>query len=57
MNFVTLTKHSPSHASVIVDAKVKKRNSRTGEIMGVGEVRSERKERGRPGGKKGVRSS
>jgi len=49
MNFVTLTMHSPSHASATVDAEVKKRNSRTTESMVVGEVCGERKKKRKAG--------
>ena len=45
MNFVTLTMHSPSHASVALDAKTKKRNSLTTGSMEVGKVRGERKKK------------
>jgi hypothetical protein len=45
MNLVTLTVHSPSHASATLDAKAKKRNSWTVGSMGVGEARGERKKK------------
>jgi len=39
MNLVTLTMHSPSHASARFDARVTERNRRTTDSMEVGEVR------------------
>ena len=53
MNFVTLTVHSPSHASATVEAKVKKRNNRTAENMEVGEVGVKGRKREREEGKEG----
>jgi hypothetical protein len=53
MNLVTLTMHSPSHASVTVDARVKKNNNWIAESMGAGGARGKRKKErdaGREGG-------
>lgn len=49
MNLVTLTMHSPSHASAAVDAKAKMKKSRTTGDMEAGEVRGERKKRRKAG--------
>lgn len=42
MNLVTLTMHSPSHASARFDAKAMEKNSRTTDGIGIGEVRGGR---------------
>ena len=53
MNLVTLTMHSPSHANVTVDARVKKKKNWVAESMGAGGARGKRKKErnaGREGG-------
>lgn len=45
MNLVTLTRHSPSHATARFDTKAMERNSGTTNSMGIGEVRGERNKR------------